>query len=72
MAILKSKDIIKMTEKEMNDKIKELQTEMVKARVSVKKAGKANLGEMKKAIARLLTRKNQNEKNKTGGKADKK
>ncbi len=69
MAILKIKDIIKMNEKEIEEKLKELSTEMIKARVTVKKAGKANLKEMKKAIARLLTFKKQLEinKSKTGG-----
>jgi len=74
MAILKFKDVAKMNEKDLNEKLKELETEIVKARVSVKKAGKANLREMKKAIARLLTFKKQLELNKvkSGGNTKKK
>jgi ribosomal protein L29 len=60
MAILKSKDIIKMNEKEMNSKIDELKIELIKARINVKKGGgaKSNIREIKRTIAKLLTFKN--------------
>lgn len=57
MAILKSKEIIKMNEKEMNEKIEELKIELIKARVNVKKGGgaKSNIREIKRTVAKLLT-----------------
>ena len=58
MAVIKSKDIAKMTEVEMNEKIQELKIELIKARVTVKKGGKAKIREIKKTIAKLLTFKN--------------
>lgn len=55
MAILRAKDVAKMKLKEIEDKIKELRIEMIKARVAGKKGGKSNLREIKRTIARLLT-----------------
>ena len=55
MAILKAKDIVKMTQKDIEQKIKELRIELIKARVAGKKGGKSNLREIKRTIARLLT-----------------
>lgn len=55
MAILKAKDIVKMSKKEIEDKVKELRVELIKARVAGKKGGKSNLREIKRTIARLLT-----------------
>lgn len=63
MAILKAKEIARMNIKDINDKIKELNNELVKARVSMGKSGKANVGEIKKTVARLLTFKNKLRKN---------
>ena len=55
MAILKSKDMAKMTEKEREEKLKELRMELVKSKVSANKSGKVKINEIKKTIARLLT-----------------
>ena len=55
MAILKSKDIRKMTPKEIEEKIKELKMELVKEKVSQAKGGKLKTKEIKRTIARLLT-----------------
>ncbi|MBM3247191.1 50S ribosomal protein L29 [Candidatus Pacearchaeota archaeon] len=68
MALLKAKDAAKLTAKERKEKIEELKTEMIKARVGNKKTTKINLKEVKKAIARLLTIERLEEiKTKTGG-----
>jgi ribosomal protein L29 len=61
MAILKSKDIAKMAEKEMDEKLKELGTELIKSKVASKKGGKSSLREIKRTIAKLLTFKRANE-----------
>ena len=53
MAVLKSKDIEKMSEKERQEKIKELNLELIKNKASNK--SKLQTREIKKAIARLLT-----------------
>ena len=55
MAILKSKDIRKMTSNEIEEKIKELNMELVKEKVSAAKGGKLKTKEIKRTIARLLT-----------------
>ncbi len=55
MAILKSKEIAKMTAKEIEERIKELKMELVKERVSAAKGGKLKTKEIKRTIARLLT-----------------
>jgi ribosomal protein L29 len=55
MAILKSKDISKMSDKERNEKIKDLKTELMRERVSLGKGGKMKIKEIKKTIARLHT-----------------
>lgn len=55
MAILKSKEIIKMSEKEIQEKIKELKMESVKSKVAASKGGKLKIREIKRTIARLLT-----------------
>jgi ribosomal protein L29 len=59
MAILKSKDIAKMDVKNIDEKMKELKLEMLKARIASKKGGKSNAKEIKRTIARLMTFKNQ-------------
>lgn len=56
MAILKAKDIAKMNQKDIESKIKELKIELIKARVAGKKGGKSSLREIKRTIARLLTK----------------
>ncbi len=55
MAILKSKEAAKMSSAERKDKIKELKTELIKARLANKKTTKLNAREIKRTIARLLT-----------------
>ncbi len=55
MAILKSKDISKMSEKEIEGKVKDLRLELVKNRISSGKGGKLKTKEIKRTIARLLT-----------------
>ena len=62
MAILKAKDISKMSEKEINDKIKDLKLELVKNQITSGKGGKLKTNEIKRTIARLLTFNNQNRK----------
>ena len=59
MAILKAKDISKMSEKEINDKIKDLKLELVKNQITSGKGGKLKTNEIKRTIARLLTFNNQ-------------
>lgn len=55
MAILKSKDIEKMSEKEREEKIKELKMELIKEKINATKGGKLKTKEIKRTIARLLT-----------------
>jgi len=55
MAILKSKDIAKMSEKEINEKIKDLKIELIKEKINLNKGGKTKVKEIKKTIARLMT-----------------
>ena len=59
MAILKSKDIIKLSESEKNTKLKELRMELIKSRVKNQAKGKSNPREIKRTIARLMTFNNQ-------------
>ncbi len=54
MAILKTSDIKKMTQKEREDRLQQLKTEIVKANVSANKTS-AKTKEIKRAIARLKT-----------------
>jgi len=53
MATLKYKDIEKMSEKERQEKLKDLSMELIKNKASDK--GKIKAKEIKKAIARVLT-----------------
>lgn len=61
MAILRAKDIAKMPNKEIIEKIEELKLELLKSRAAAKKTGKSNTREIKRTIARLLTFKKINE-----------
>ena len=56
MAILKSKEISKMTAVEREEKLKELRVELVKSGVG--KKSKISPKEIRKAIARVLTEAN--------------
>jgi len=55
MAILKSKEISKMSNKERDEKIKELKSELMREKVNLGKGGKIKLKEIKRTIARLHT-----------------
>jgi len=55
MAILKKKNISKMSEKEINEKIKDLKFELIKNQINSGKSRKLQTKEIKKTIARLLT-----------------
>lgn len=55
MAILRSKEIVKMSQKEKADKLKELRLELVKANVTANKTGKIKIKEIRRTIAKLLT-----------------
>jgi len=55
MAILKSKDISKMSTKEIQDRIKELKSELMREKVNLAKGGKIKVREIKRTIARLHT-----------------
>lgn len=55
MAILKSKDISKISQKESEEKIKDLKMELIKNQISSGKGGKMKTREIKRTIARLLT-----------------
>jgi len=69
MALLKAKDALGLSLKDRKEKIKELNVEIIKARVGNKKTAKLNVREIKKAIARLLTLESKDKiKSKNGGK----
>ncbi|MEM4230790.1 MAG: 50S ribosomal protein L29 [Candidatus Pacearchaeota archaeon] len=55
MAILRKKEIKNMSEKDIEEKIKELRIELVKRYAPANKSSKIKAKEIKKAIARLLT-----------------
>jgi len=55
MAVLRFKDITKLSVEEKNEKLKELRLELIKKNVVANKASKIKAKEIKKAIARLLT-----------------
>jgi len=55
MAILKKKEIARMSEKEIDEKIKDLKFELIKNQIGSGKGRKLKTNEIKKTIARLLT-----------------
>jgi len=57
MAVLKNKEIIKMSKEEKGKKLEELRMELIKKNVQAQKSGKIKAKEIKKAIARILTNK---------------
>ena len=67
MAILRYKDILKMNEKEIKDKLKDLRLELIKANVAANKTGKIKIKEIKRTIARLLTLMTEKNKNNKSG-----
>jgi len=54
MAILRTKDIRSMNAQEIEEKMKALKMEIIKANVTAQK-GKAKTKEIKRAIAKILT-----------------
>lgn len=54
MAILRAKDVAKMSKKDRDEKLKELKMELIKANVTANKTN-AKTKEIKKAISRLIT-----------------
>jgi len=64
MAILRSKEIAKMSDKEKQGKLQELRLELIKANVAANKSGKIRIKEIKKTIAKLLTIKAKKPENK--------
>ena len=61
MVILRAKEVAKMDEKTIKDKLKSLKMELVKANVTANKTN-AKHKEIKRAIARLLTFENMTKK----------
>jgi ribosomal protein L29 len=55
MAFIKNKEIAKMNESEIKEKINELKMALIKEKVAATKGGKLKTREIKKTIARLLT-----------------
>jgi ribosomal protein L29 len=53
--IIRIKDIKKMSKKEIEEKVKELQMELIKNKVASGKGGKLKIKEIKRTIARLHT-----------------
>lgn len=60
MAILRSKEISKMSQKDKEEKLKELKMELTKANVAANKTGKIKIKEIKRTIAKILTFKTKN------------
>jgi len=55
MATIKAKDIKKMENSEMSNKMKELKLELIKARVASGKTGSSKIKQTKKIIAKIFT-----------------
>ena len=55
MAILRSKEIGKMSDKEKTEKLKELKMELTRANVAANKTGKIKIKEIRRTIAKILT-----------------
>ncbi len=55
MAVLRSNEISRMDEKEIQNKIKELKMELIRNQVNANKGGKLKTKEIKRTIARLHT-----------------
>jgi len=62
MAILKSKEIAKMSDKEKQEKLQDLRLELIKANVAANKSGKIKIKEIKRTIAKILTFKTKSKK----------
>jgi ribosomal protein L29 len=55
MAVIKRRELKNLNDKEREEKLKELKMELIKAKVSAGKSGKAKIKEIKKTISRILT-----------------
>lgn len=55
MALIRKKEIKSMSEKDREEKLKELRLELVKKYAPSNKGGKVKAKEIKKAIARILS-----------------
>jgi len=55
MAVLRQKDITKMSEQEIKDKVGDLKMELIKDKLNTGKGGKMRTKEIKRTIARLHT-----------------
>ena len=55
MAIIIKREIEKMSEKERNERIKDLKMELIKSGVASNKGGKLRTKEIRRCIARLIT-----------------
>lgn len=55
MAILRAKEIEKMSKQEKESKLKELKMELIKSRAKASQGTSSKTREIKKTIARLLT-----------------
>jgi ribosomal protein L29 len=54
MAVLRAKEVTKMTDKDRKEKLKDLRMELIRANVTANRTN-AKTKEIKKAISRLLT-----------------
>lgn len=62
MAILKAKDISKMSKSDREKKLKELKMELIKNKVNSSKQGSSKAKEIRKIIARIKTIENSEKK----------
>ncbi len=58
----KYKEIEKLSENARKEKLEELKMELIRKSITANRAGKGKAKEIKKAIARILTRNNQKNK----------
>jgi|TARA_Y100000310_G_scaffold251425_1_gene257928 ribosomal protein L29 len=61
---MKQKEVLKLTEKDKEKKLKELKIELAKSKANASKTGSTKTKEIKKIIARILASKQVGEKNK--------
>jgi len=75
MAILKIKDVKKLGEKDLDKKLNELRLELTKERANIAIGASATspgrIREIRRAIARILTARNEKQKQPRGASADK-
>ncbi len=56
--MVKYKDLSKLSNAEINEKINDINFDLIKARITSAKGGKVKIKELKKTLARLLMLKN--------------